>query len=264
MTAGRPEGQRVVYGVNPVRELLGDGAARVEELWLADGLRAATVAEFARLAAERRTRLRRAPRGRLDQLAGGDGHQGVVAVVAGAFGYVGVEEILAAAEASGAPPLLVLLDGVEDPQHLGAIARSAVALGAHGLVIPRDRAAGVTPAAIKASAGVIGRCRVARVTNLSRTIAELKERGVWSVALAADGDRDLAALDLRGPTALVLGGEGDGVRPLVRRTCDHACRIPMAAGVESLSVSAAGAVALYEAARQRGGGGGETVVDLRP
>jgi 23S rRNA (guanosine2251-2'-O)-methyltransferase len=146
---------------------------------------------------------------------------------------------------------LVILDGVEDPQHLGAIARSAVALGAHGLIIPRDRAVGVTGTVVKASAGVIGRCPVARVVNVSRIIDELKEAGVWSVALAADGDRELQALDLKGPTALVMGSEGEGIRALVKKTCDHVARIGMVGGVESLSVSAAASVALYEAARQR-------------
>jgi 23S rRNA (guanosine2251-2'-O)-methyltransferase len=145
---------------------------------------------------------------------------------------------------------------VEDPQHLGAIARTAVAMGAHGLVIPKDRAAGVSPAVIKASAGVLARCRIARVTNLARALEELKESGLWIAALAPDGDREVGELDLTGPTALVLGSEGEGIRPLVRRGCDHVARITLAGGVESLSVSAAAAIALHEAARQRRGHSG--------
>lgn len=242
---------RVVYGVNPVKELLRGGGEGLDELWLAEGARSGALAELERQAREAGARVKHAPRPKLDRLAGADRHQGVVAVLSGEFRYAELEEVLAAAKARGEPPLLVILDGVEDPQHLGAIARSAVALGAHGLVIPRDRATGVTGTVVKASAGVIERCPVVRVVNVSRIIDELKEAGVWSVALAADGDRDLRALDLRGPTALVLGSEGEGIRHLVKKTCDHVARIGMVGGVESLSVSAAAAVALYEAARQR-------------
>jgi 23S rRNA (guanosine2251-2'-O)-methyltransferase len=145
----------------------------------------------------------------------------------------------------------VVLDGVEDPHNLGAVIRSAHALGAHGVVIPKDRAVGVTPAAAKASAGAVERCPVARVTNVAKTLETLKEAGVWSVALAADGERALGEVDLAGPTALVLGSEGEGLRPLVRKTCDLSARIPMSGELDSLSVSASAAVALYEAARQR-------------
>jgi 23S rRNA (guanosine2251-2'-O)-methyltransferase len=242
---------RVVYGANPVRELLRAGAEGLTELWLAEGSRPAADLEAAARAAG--AQVRRAPRPKLDRLAGTDRHQGVVAVVEGEFRYAEVEEILGIAQKEEVPPLVLVLDGVEDPQHLGAIARSAVALGAHGLVIAKDRAAGVTPAAIKASAGVLQRCAVARVTNISRIIDEFKEVGIWSTALAADGERSVAELDLAGPTALVLGNEGEGVRPLVRRTCDQVARIEMTRGVESLSVAAAAAVVLYEAARQRRG-----------
>lgn len=242
---------RVVYGVNPVKELLRGGGEGLDELWLAEGARSGALAELERQARAAGARVKHAPRPKLDRLAGADRHQGVVAVLSGEFRYAELEEVLAAVKARGEPPLLVILDGVEDPQHLGAIARSAVALGAHGLIIPRDRATGVTGTVVKASAGVIERCPVVRVVNISRIIDELKEAGVWSVALAADGDRDLRALDLKGPTALVLGSEGEGIRHLVKQTCDHVARIGMVGGVESLSVSAAAAVALYEAARQR-------------
>jgi 23S rRNA (guanosine2251-2'-O)-methyltransferase len=242
---------RVIYGVNPVKELLRGGGESLSELWLAEGARSGAVAELERQARQAGARVTLAPRQKLDRLAGVDRHQGVVAVLEGSFRYAEVPELLAVAGAAGEPPLLVILDGVEDPQHLGAIVRSAVAFGAHGVVIPRDRAVGVTSVVVKASAGVIARCRVARVVNVARTIEELKEAGVWSVALAADADRELGQLDLKGPTALVLGSEGDGIRPLVRRSCDHAGRIGMVGQVESLSVSAAASVALYEVARQR-------------
>jgi 23S rRNA (guanosine2251-2'-O)-methyltransferase len=242
---------RVIYGVNPVKELLRGGGEELSELWLVEGTRSGAVAELERQAREAGARVKHAPRQKLDRLAGVDRHQGVVAVLEGAFRYSEVAELLEAARAAGEAPLLVILDGVEDPQHLGAIIRSAVAFGAHGVVIPKDRAVGVTSGAVKASAGVVARCRVARVTNISRTLEELKSAGVWSVALAADGDRELGQLDLRGPTALVMGSEGEGIRSLVRRNCDHGARIGMVGQVESLSVSAAASVALYEVARQR-------------
>jgi len=242
---------RVIYGVNPVKEHLRGGGEGLDELWLAEGARSVTLAELERQAKAAGARIKHAPRQKLDRLAETDRHQGVVAVLSAAFRYVEVDAILARAKSRSEPPLVVILDGVEDPQHLGAIARSAVALGAHGLVIPRDRAVGVTGSVVKASAGVIERCLVARVVNVSRIIDELKEAGVWSVALAADGDRELQAMDLTGPTALVMGSEGEGIRALVKKTCDHVARIGMVGGVESLSVSAAASVALYEAARQR-------------
>jgi 23S rRNA (guanosine2251-2'-O)-methyltransferase len=242
---------RVVYGLNPVRELLRATSGEVSELWLAEGgTRGAAFAELERLARTAGAKLRSAPRQKLDRLAGTDRHQGIVAVVAD-FRYAELEELVAAAKASGRPPLLVVLDGVEDPHNLGAIIRSALALGAHGVVIPKDRAVGVTPAVAKASAGAIERLPVARVTNVAQSIEALKGEGIWSVALAADGDRPVAEMDLRGPTALVLGSEGEGLRPLVRKTCDLAARIPMVGELDSLSVSASAAVALYEAARQR-------------
>jgi 23S rRNA (guanosine2251-2'-O)-methyltransferase len=244
---------RVLYGVNPVRELLRAGGEGVSELWLAEGgARGAAFAELERLGRDAGAKVRHAPRPKLDRLAGTDRHQGIVAVVAD-FRYAEVEEILAAAAASGRPALLVVLDGVEDPHNLGAIVRSAHALGAHGVLIPKDRAVGVTPAVAKASAGAIERCPVARVTNVAKALEDLKEAGIWSVALAADAEKPLGGLDLRGPTALVLGSEGEGIRPLVRRTCDLAAHIPMSGGIDSLSVSASAAVALYETARQRRG-----------
>ncbi|HTN51324.1 MAG TPA: 23S rRNA (guanosine(2251)-2'-O)-methyltransferase RlmB, partial [Anaeromyxobacter sp.] len=215
---------RAIYGVNPVRELLRAGGEGLSELWLAEGgTRGAAFAELERLGRAAGAKVRSAPRPKLDRLAGTDRHQGVVAVVAD-YRYAALEDLVPRVAASGRPALLVVLDGVEDPQNLGAIVRSAHALGAHGVVIPKDRAVGVTAAVAKASAGAVERCPVARVTNLAQAIEALKGLGVWSVALAADGERPLGALDLRGPTALVLGSEGEGLRPLVRRACDHSAR----------------------------------------
>jgi 23S rRNA (guanosine2251-2'-O)-methyltransferase len=250
---------RIVYGINPVRELLQAGG-EVAELWIQErGVRAAP--ELERLARERGAKLHHAPRQRLDGMAGSERHQGVVAVVPD-FRYFELEELLEAAMGSGSPALLVVLDGVEDPHNLGAVIRSAQALGAHGVVIPKDRAVGVTATVAKASAGATERCRVARVTNIARSLEELKAAGVWTVGLAADGDRTIEEIGWDGPMAIVLGSEGEGIRPLVRRTCDFVARIPMKGGFESLNVSASAAVTLYEAARQRAAGGQKRPSDL--
>ncbi len=202
---------RVVYGLNPVRELLRAASAEVSELWLAEGgTRGAAFAELESLARKAGAKVRGAPRQKLDRLAGTDRHQGIVAVVAD-FRYAEVSDLLAAAAATGRPPLLVVLDGVEDPHNLGAIIRSAHALGANGVVIPKDRAVGVTPAVAKASAGAVERCPVARVTNVAQAIEALKEEGVWSVALAADGDRPPAGRgSRRGPPRSSSAARGRG------------------------------------------------------
>jgi 23S rRNA (guanosine2251-2'-O)-methyltransferase len=168
---------RILYGVNPVREALRAGGEGVSELWLAEGgSRGAAFAELERLGRGAGAKVRAAPRQKLDRLAGTDRHQGVVAVVAD-FRYAELDELVALAQASGRAPLLVVLDGVEDPHNLGAIIRSAHALGAHGVIIPKDRAVGVTPAVAKASAGAIARCPVARVTNVAKSLEALKEAG---------------------------------------------------------------------------------------
>ncbi len=237
--------------MNPVRELLRAGGQGLAELWLTPGgNRGQAFAELGRLAEAAGATVREAPRARLDRLAGTDRHQGVVAVVAD-YRYRTLEELSGRAAAAGESPLLVLLDGLEDPQNLGAVVRSAHALGAHGIVIPRDRAVGVTPAVAKASAGAVEHAAIAQVTNLARAVEELKRGGVWTIALAADGEVELADVDLALPTALVIGAEGSGVRPLVRRTCDRVARIAMRGRVGSLNASVTAAIAIYEAARQR-------------
>ncbi len=245
---------RVLYGLNPVREFLRAGGEGIAELWLGEGSeRGRAFADLAGLARGRGAKVREAPRPKLDRLAGTDRHQGVVAVVAD-YRYRDLEDLLQAAAAAGEPALLVVLDGVVDPQNLGAIVRSAHALGAHGVVIPKDRAAGVTPATAKASAGAVEHCPVARVTNLAQALEAMKEAGLWAVATDAEAPEDLSEVDLSVPTALVLGSEESGVRPLVRRTCDRVARIPMKGKVGSLNASASAAIALYEVARQRRAG----------
>jgi len=241
---------RFVYGVNPVLEALRAHPKDVVRVLVErgrEGRQSQGAGRVAQAAAEVGVRVEDVAQGDLAHRSRGGVHQGVGAELTD-FRYAELEDVLSGIQG---PAFLLVLDGVTDPQNLGALVRSGHALGAHGLVVPKDRAAGITPAALKAAAGALEHCPVARVTNLSRSLEQMKAHGIWTVALAADGDKELGAIDLTVPTALVLGSEGSGVRPLVRKTCDHVARIPMAGQVGSLNVSAAGAVALYEVARQR-------------
>jgi 23S rRNA (guanosine2251-2'-O)-methyltransferase len=241
---------RFVYGVNPVLEALRAHPADVVRVLLErgrDGRRSHGAEKVAQEAAAAGVRVEDVAHNEIQRRSAGGVHQGVGAELA-EFRYLELEDLL---ESAKGPAFFLLLDGVTDPQNLGALVRSAHALGAHGVVLPKDRAAGITPAVSKAAAGALEHCAVARVTNLARALEQLKEAGVWTVALAADGAEDLAQIDLTVPTALVMGSEGSGVRPLVRKTCDHVARIGMSGKVGSLNVAAAGAIALYEVARQR-------------
>ena len=244
---------RFVYGVNPVLEALRAHPADVVRVLLErgrDGRRSQGAGKVAQQAQGAGVRIEDVPHGEIQRRSAGGVHQGVGAELA-EFRYLELEDLMEAVDQSRRPAFLVLLDGVTDPQNLGALVRSAHALGSHGIVLPKDRAAGITPLVSKAAAGALEHCAIARVTNLTRALEQLKEAGVWTVALAAEGDRELSDLDLTTPTALVMGSEGAGVRPLVRKTCDHVARIGMAGKVGSLNVAAAGAIAIYEVARQR-------------
>ena len=186
---------------------------------------------------------------RLDQLSETRAHQGVIAQVA-AYEYSTVEEILARAEEKGEPPFLILLDNVEDPHNLGAIIRTANLAGAHGVIIPKRRAVGLTSTVAKTSAGAINYTPVAKVTNIVRTIEELKEKGIWFVC-ADMGGETMYDLDLTGPMGLVIGNEGEGVSRLVREACDFTASIPMKGDIDSLNASVAAGVLAYEIVRQR-------------
>ncbi len=201
--------------------------------------------EILAAAAERGAPVERVPRQRVEELVPGGAHQGVAAR-AGPYPYSGLAEILAAPD-----PLVIVLDGVTDPRNLGAVLRATDGAGAGGVVIPKDRAVGVTAAAVKASAGASEHVRVARETNLRRAVDRMKDAGLWAYA-AEVGGTPYTDLDLAGPLALVLGSEGRGVRRLVREGCDGAVCVPMLGAVGSLNVSVAAAVLLYEARRRRG------------
>ena len=232
--------QEIVYGKRPVVEALRSGRRRVFEVIDAVGDE-----EIADAAGARGVDIKLASRQRVEELTRAGVHQGVAARVE-PYPYSGMEEILSTRD-----PLVLMLDGITDPRNLGAVLRAADGAGASGVVIPKDRAVGVTAAAVKASAGASEHVRVARVTNLRRVIDMMKSAGLWVYA-AEIGGTPYTELDLAGAVALVLGGEGRGVRRLVRKGCDETVSIPMLGAVESLNVSVASAVLLYEARRRRG------------
>lgn len=235
--------ETVIAGVHPVIEALaGDTGVRV--VYLAVGLRGRTRKQVEAAARRRGVRLMRADRRELDRLAGGVVHQGVVAL-GGGRDYSSLADLVEPIPGS-ARHLLLVLDGVQDPRNLGAIARSALALGAAGLVLPGRRAVGITPAALKASAGALSRLPVARVSNLSRSLQQLKDEGFWVSGAVAEGGQGPWEIDPGERVALVLGSEGGGVRPGVERLLDFRVTVPLAGPVESLNVSVAAALLLYE------------------
>ena len=232
-----------IFGVKPAIEAL--RAGRVTALAVSVRRRRG-LAELLELADRRRVRLRRVDPAELDRLAGGAAHQGVVATVRTLETYA-VADLVAVRT----PPLILVLDGIEDPRNLGAIARTLDAAGGSGLVVPERRAAPVTGAAVKASAGALVHVPLAPVVNLPRALAELKAAGVWTIGLEAEAEQSLYDLDLRLPSAIVIGGEGRGLHRLVRERCDWRAALPMRGRVSSLNASVAAAVALFEAVRQR-------------
>ena len=234
----------IIYGINPVLEAL--RAGRVKELRIGDR-GDERMRELLALAAERDVRVRRVPADALDRDARHGVHQGVVADVENPADY-SVEDLVRVAEG---PPLIVVLDGIEDPHNLGAILRTADAAGADGLVLQRRRSAALDGAAAKASAGAVAHVRIAEVVNIARAIEELKEAGVWTVGLAGDATTSYDSIDFTSPSAIVLGAEGTGLRRLVRERCDYVAAIPMQGRVGSLNVSVAAGIALFEAVRQR-------------
>ncbi|MDQ3264914.1 MAG: 23S rRNA (guanosine(2251)-2'-O)-methyltransferase RlmB [Myxococcota bacterium] len=237
--------------MNPVLEALRARPEEIDALYLTEGevSRNASAEIFSR-ARDAGIRVNKVPRERLSNMSEGGVHQGVVIELV-EFTYVDPLDILKIAEDRGEPPLLVVLDGIQDPHNLGAIIRSAHALGAHGLIIPKDRAASVTGLVSKTSAGAVEHMPIARVTNVSRTLEELKLKGVWTAAADPDGEQTLWEARLEGPMAIIVGSEGPGVRPGVLAHCDLKVRIPLVGQVASLNASVAAGMFLYECARQR-------------
>ena len=237
-----------IEGRNAVLEAFRSGKC-VDKLFIFDGCQDGPVRTIAREARKTDTIINYVSKERLDQLSETRAHQGVIAQVA-AYEYSTVDEILARAEEKGEPPFLILLDNVEDPHNLGAIIRTANLAGAHGVIIPKRRAVGLTSTVAKTSAGAINYTPVAKVTNIVRTIEELKEKGIWFVC-ADMGGETMYDLDLTGPMGLVIGNEGEGVSRLVREACDFTASIPMKGDIDSLNASVAAGVLAYEIVRQR-------------
>ena len=237
-----------IEGRNAVLEAFRSGKC-VDKLFILDGCQDGPVRTIAREARKTDTIINYVSKERLDQLSETRAHQGVIAQVA-AYEYSTVDEILARAEEKGEAPFLILLDNVEDPHNLGAIIRTANLAGAHGVIIPKRRAVGLTSTVAKTSAGAINYTPVAKVTNIVRTIEELKEKGIWFVC-ADMGGEIMYDLDLTGPMGLVIGNEGEGVSRLVREACDFTASIPMKGDIDSLNASVAAGVLAYEIVRQR-------------
>ena len=240
--------ENIIFGRNSVKELLESGRD-IEKIFVLGGEREGSISLLVSMAIERRINVNEVDKQKLDKLSLGGKHQGIVAI-ASERDYSTVDDIINYANERGEKPLIVLLDGVEDPHNLGAIIRSAECLGAHGVIIPKRRAAGLTATVSKASAGAIEYMRVARVTNLAQTVDELKERGLWIYA-ADMGDGVYYRTDLTGPVAIVMGSEGFGISRLVREKCDFVLSIPLHGKVNSMNVSCAAAVLLAECAKQR-------------
>jgi 23S rRNA (guanosine2251-2'-O)-methyltransferase len=243
-----------LYGVLPVVEALRAGSRRIERITIAEGAGGARLAELFELAREFRVPVRRVARAELQRLAAaGANHQGVVAHVA-AVAYADAGELMDALVArvgTDDPPFAVVLDGVEDPRNLGAIIRTAECAGVHGLFVPERRAAGLTETVAKTAAGALEYLPVAHATNIARLVEEFKERGIWTIGTDAEANIAYTDWDWRQPCALLLGGEGAGLRRLLRERCDALVRIPLRGRISSLNVSVAAAVVLYEAVRQR-------------
>ena len=243
--------RRLLYGVNPVMEALrADRSPR--EIIIAEGVRDQRLRELIDLAGAKHVTVKRAPRAKLDNAVGHGHHQGVIAQVS-ATSYADADELVESISAKTAdkPPLVLVLDGIEDPRNLGAILRTAECAGVDGVFIPERRAAGLNETVAKASAGAVEHLPIARVTNLSVLIRQLKERNVWIVGTAGDASTEYDEWDWTRPSAVVLGAEGTGLHRLVRENCDALVRIPVRGRVESLNVSVAGGIVLYEALRQR-------------
>lgn len=237
----------LVYGVLPVLEALRANPRRIDRIVVAEGTREHRLRDLTDLAQQNRIRIERLGRENFDRLAGDVNHQGVVACTASAD-YVSADQILANA---GNIPLLVLLDGVEDPRNFGAILRTAECAGAGGVFIPERRAVGLTETVAKSAAGATEYVKVAKVRNLNRLIDELKERNIWVVGASGEAAKAYTEWDWRLPTALVLGGEGRGLHRLVAEKCDILVKIPLYGKIESLNVSVAAGIILFEARRQR-------------
>ncbi|HJB19441.1 MAG TPA: 23S rRNA (guanosine(2251)-2'-O)-methyltransferase RlmB [Candidatus Bariatricus faecipullorum] len=248
MRTEQTENTQKTEGRNAVLEALRSGRP-VEKVFLLDGCQDGPIRSIVREAKKQHILVQFVPRERLDRMSETGKHQGAIALVA-AYEYASVEDMLKKAKEKGEPPFLILLDNIEDPHNLGAIIRTANMAGAHGVIIPKRRAVGLTAVVARTSAGALNYTPVAKVTNLVRTMEELKKRGLWFVCADMDG-QPMYQVDMRGPTGLVIGNEGEGVGRLVKGACDLTASVPVKGDIDSLNASVAAGVLAYEVVRQR-------------
>ena len=246
--ADNEEDSLVIYGRNAVLEAFRSGKT-IDRLYVQEGVADGTLQSILRTAKKTDTVINFVNKDRLNKYAEGDKHQGVVAMAA-AYNYAEVEDILNAANEKGEPPFIIILDDIEDPHNLGAIIRTANQAGAHGVIIPKRHAVGLTATVARTSAGAINYTPVAKVTNISRTIEELKEKGIWFACADMSGEL-MYNCNLTGAIGLVIGSEGSGVSRLVKEKCDFVVKIPMFGQIDSLNASVAAGVLSYEIVRQR-------------
>ena len=250
--AQRPDVEEVegqLEGRNAITEALKNGRT-IDKVFVADGDTDRGLQRLAAQAKEAGAVVVPVDRRKLDAMSTTRAHQGIISLAA-AHEYATIDDILEEAASRGEAPLIVICDELSDPHNLGAILRSAECAGAHGIIIPKRRSVGLTATVAKASAGAVEYMKVARLTNINNAIAELKEKGVWIYGTAAEGSIPMYKADLTGPAAIVIGNEGDGISPLVRKNCDVMLSIPMKGRISSLNASAAASILLYEAVRQR-------------
>ncbi len=239
----------MIYGMNPVLEAL-RGSRRAFELFVAAGANDRRLEKLLKLAEEKGVPVRHRDKRDIARLCGTEHHQGVALRVEG-FPYTDLADVVERWRNTGTNGLMLVLDGIQDPHNLGALIRTAACAGANGVIIPRDRAAAVTPTVEKSSAGAVETIPIAQVTNIAQTLAELKEAGFWIYGAVGEAAEPVFRQDLTGNVALVIGSEGEGLRPLVRKACDLLVAIPLQGGVSSLNASVAGGVLMFEVVRQR-------------
>lgn len=241
--------QDKLTGINAVAEAL-YGGRQVKRIYIQEGRSGERIKDIIKLAAEQRIAIQYIAHERLDQMAGNNKHQGVLALVE-AYPYASLEDVLKLAGNRGEQPFIIILDGIEDPHNLGAIIRTAECAGVHGIIIPKHNAAEITPAVGRASAGAVEHMLVVKTTNLVNTIKELKQNGLWVVGADMEGREDYFRSSIPTPVALVIGSEGHGIRRLVKEHCDLLLRIPLYGKVNSLNASVASALLIYEVMRQK-------------
>ncbi len=242
---------RMIYGVNPVMEAIKASPGNIDRLLVSEQRSDRTVAGILRAAKTLNIEVKKVASAELDRLAGKVRHQGVAAVISGEFKYREIEDLIEAWKETGKPAFFLILDSIQDPQNLGSLIRTSSAAGVNGVIIPKDRACEITPAVVKASAGATEHMLVAREVNLVRAVERLKEENVWVAGVEAGSSESIYGMDLNRDLALVIGSEGKGIRRLVKESCDFTVSIPMEGNLNSLNAAQAGAVAMFEARRQR-------------